>query len=503
MLNSYTNTKEPDILEVISDLSNDEVFTPPSFAKQILDLLPADVWKNPSLRWIDPFTKTGVFLREITKRLLVGLEEEIPDEQKRLEHILRNMVFGVAITELTSLISRRSLYCAKWANSEKSVVKFPSEQGNLIYPRVEHEFFRGRCSECLAAEAEHGGGAETENYAYALLHQAGRRFIEKEIGVKFDIVVGNPPYQSDDESDSPSSSPIYNLFVDQAMRLSPQYLSMIIPSRWMVGGKGLDSFRQTMLSDNRLVKIVDYQNAAEIFPQVGINGGICYFLWDAKHDGDCTVTSHFLGEERTALRKLNKFDVLLRDYRAESIVDKVASFESIEDLVSARKPFGLATNFSGHKISKPGDLPLLERVGKTWVTKADIQTGLDFVPSWKVAIRRAGSGREREKSAVDTVIFKPEVLGPNWVCTETFLLVGPLQSEDEANSVASYVATKFFRFLVSLRKAGQDAPRGTYKWVPRVTFDRLWTDEELVSKFGITDSEWQLIDSRIKEMVLG
>jgi len=501
MLHTYNNSKEPDILEVIADLSNDEVFTPPSVAKQLLDLLPANVWKDPSLRWVDPFTKTGVFLREITRRLLVGLKEEIPDEHQRLEHILRNMVYGVAITELTSLMSRRSLYCSRSANSDKSVVKFSTDQGNLIYHRIQHEFFRGRCSECLAAEAEHGGGIETENYAYALLHQEGRRLIEKEIGLKFDIVVGNPPYQSDDESDSPSSSPIYNLFVEQAMRLSPQYLSMIIPSRWMVGGKGLDSFRQAMLADRRIAKIIDYQNAAEVFPQVGINGGICYFLWDATHEGDCTVTSHFLGEEQTALRKLAKYDVLLRDYRAESIVDKVASLESMEDLVSARKPFGLATNFSGHKVSKPGDLPLLERAGKTWVTKTDIQTGLDLVPSWKVAVRRTGSGREREKSAVDTVIFRPEVLGPNWVCTETFLLIGPLQSEVQANSVASYVATKFFRFLVSLRKAGQDAPRGTYKWVPRVPFDRIWGDADLVKWFGLTDTEWQLIDSRIKEMV--
>lgn len=504
MRNTYSNFKEPDILEVISDLSNDEVFTPPSVAKQMLDLLPAEVWKNPSLRWIDPFAKTGVFLREITKRLLVGLEKEIPDEQQRLEHIMRNMVFGVAITELTSLMSRRSLYCSKWANSEKSVVKFPNKQGNLTYQRVEHEFFRGRCSECFAGESQHGGGPETENYAYALLHLEGRRFIDKEIGLKFDIVVGNPPYQMDSYG-SNRTLPLYNLFVNQAMALGPKHIVMIIPSRWMAGGLGLSEFRDQMLQDRGIRQLVDYPNAREVFPGVEIKGGVSYFHWQGDHSGTCLSTV-VRGDEKVGPheRDLSEFDVYVRDQRALSILRKVLAknHQSVTKILSVDKEFGWTSNFRDfEKTEVPDSVAIFynEKGSRLqgWISRNEVTKSAQLIDTWKVMVPKAGS--DGGQKLPDIVLGTPFVASSPSVCTQTYLFFA-LKSELEARNVEKFVKTKFFRFLVSLRKISQDATRSTYSWVPLLDFKKTWTDKDLASEFALDPHEIELIDKFVKEM---
>ena len=504
MLNSYGNTKEPDILEVISDLSNDEVFTPPSVAKQMLDLLPADVWGNPSLRWIDPFTKTGVFLREITKRLLAGLDKEIPDERQRLDHILRNMVFGVAITELTSLMSRRSLYCSKWANSDTSVVKLSTKQGNLLYQRVEHEFFRGRCSECFAGEFQHGGGPETENYAYALLHQEGRRWMEKEIGLNFDIVVGNPPYQMDSDG-SNRTLPLYNLFVNQAMALGPKHVLMIIPSRWMAGGLGLSEFRDQMLQDRRIRQLVDFPNAKEVFPGVEIKGGVSYFHWQADHSGTCSSTV-VRGDEVVGPyeRDLSEFDVFVRDQRALSILRKVLAKEnpSITKILSVDKEFGWTSNFRDFaKSEAPDSVPIFynEKGSRLqgWIARKEVTKSTSLIDTWKVMVPKAGS--DGGQKLPDIVLGTPFVASSPSVCTQTYLFFA-LNSELEARNVEKFVKTRFFRFLVSLRKISQDATRATYTWVPLLDFKKTWTDKELASEFELDPHEIELIASFVKEM---
>lgn len=510
MLNTYSNTKEPDILEVISDLSNDEVFTPPSVAKQMLDLLPADVWKNSSLRWIDPFTKTGVFLREITKRLLVGLKEEIPDEQQRLEHILRNMVFGVAITELTSLMSRRSLYCSKWANSEKSVVKFPSKQGNLIYQRVEHEFFRGRCSECGGASEEFSVDASRENFAYALLHQEGRRAIEREIGLKFDIIVGNPPYQMDADEAGQNINAIYNLFVEQAMALEPSHICMIIPSRWMAGGKRLDDFRDKMLKDQRFVSLVDYPNANELFPSVEIKGGVSYFLWSKTHQGACEVSSVRDGVRVGPIaRDLGEFDVFVRDSKALPILKKVLSAHQgpfLDSLTSTRDPFGpaLSSNLRAFRAEEDrltADIKChISQGGKRRLVFIDpklVTKNSTLVDVWKVLIPKAGS--DGGQKLPDVVIGKPLVAEPGEVCSMTYLVVGPVGDSLQAENLKSYLETKFARFLVSLRKISQNTTSSTYGWVPVLEWTQTWSDEELFDLFAISEDEVEYINSVVKE----
>ncbi len=500
---------QPDILEVISDLSNDEVFTPPKVANAVLDLLPDEVWSNPDLRWLDPGCKTGVFLREAARRLLVGLEPAIPDEDERLEHILRNMLFGVSVTELTSLMSRRTLYCSKNASGPHSAVQFPKSAGHIWMERVEHSYVKGRCSQCSASK-EQMEREGRDNHAYGFIHTAGRAAIDKEFHMKFDVIVGNPPYQMEADAAGQNIASIYNLFVEQAKALNPRYISMIIPSRWMAGGRGLDDFRAEMLADKRIRKLVDYPDSAELFPTVDIKGGICYFLRDRDNPGKCEVTHRRGGVAYGPVeRDLDEFDVLVRDSRAISILEKVLQHgeKPLSDVVTTRDPFGpaLTSNFKDYRL-KPhkNDLRLYMNQGasrgETWVDPKHVTRNHDLIQRWKVLVPKAGPGNSGGHVLPDMVLGRPVVAAPGSVCTLTFLAAGPLDSEAACLSVVAYLQTRFFRFLVSLRKPSQDAARTTYTWVPQQTWDRVWTDEELYEKYGITDEEQAYIAEMIREM---
>lgn len=498
---------KPDILEVIADLSNDEVRTPPRVANAMLDLLPEHVWANPDLRWLDPACKTGVFPREITKRLMVGLAKEIPDERERLEHILRDMVFGFAITELTALMSRRTVYCSKRADSEHSTVLLDTSSGHVWYERVEHSYLKGRCQECSASKRVEQ--SERDSHAYAFIHENGMEALSKEFDMKFDVIVGNPPYQMEADAAGQNIVPIYNRFVQQAMALDPRYVTMIIPSRWLAGGKWLDDFRSDMLGDRRIRVLVDYPNASELFPSVEIKGGVCYFLWDRDNPGACSTTmvrgSTVLGPTD---RDLAELDVFVRDSRALPILRKVLAHkdEALSDLVSARDPFGpaLSSNFKGYRKGKrqSGDLKLYMNTRtarvQRWVEPSVVTKNVDAVHKWKVLFPKAGS--DGGQKLPDVVLGKPLVAEPRSVCTLTYLFIGPFDEEGQAQSAISYVRTRFVRFLVSLRKISQDTTRGSFDWVPQQSWDREWNDEELYEKYGITDEEQAYIAEMVKEM---
>ena len=316
-----TQNYNPDVLNCLANLSNDEVFTPPELANKMLDLLPQELFQNPNTTFLDPFTKSGVFLREIVKRLDRGLEKLIPDRQERIDHILHHQVFGIAITELTSLLARRSVYCSKDARGKYSISKFSTSCGNIIYKNIKHTWVNGKCKYCGASQAVYDRGSEAEQYAYMFIHTDNpKQFFPN---MKFDVIVGNPPYQMEDGGNSRSSIPIYQLFVENAKKLDPQFLCMIIPSRWFTGGRGLNEFRSDMLNDKHIRTLVDYENFKDVFPGVDLAGGACYFLRSRDTTGECRVINCNSSFTNEAYRYLNEFDVFIRSNRALSIIRKV------------------------------------------------------------------------------------------------------------------------------------------------------------------------------------
>lgn len=518
--------RNPDVLTCIANLSNDEVFTPPEVANRMLDALAeawatgrngADLWADKSVRFLDPCTKSGVFLREITRRLTAGLADEIPDLTERVDHILTKQVFGIGITHLTSLLARRSAYCSKHSTGQHSIAQsFASDDGNVWFKRTEHVWLSDRCRFCGASRSAVDRGETLESHAYAFIHTDDvRAWLAEALGGKmqFDVIIGNPPYQMSGGGGGTNDSPIYHLFVRQAMMLEPQLLCMVIPSRWMAGGRGLSEFRAEFLGDQRVRKLVDYENAKDVFPTVGIGGGICYFIWNRDNPGLCDSVYHRNGiTVGPHPRMLNEFDVLVRDKRAVDVLRKVLSAgeRPFEELVSGDTPFGLATNFSDFaKGTKPkrGQLLLCANVGTTRVhgamTRSGVNKNVHLIDEWKLFLPVAGSGRERERSGMDLVLGPSLVGAPGSVCTQTYLVAGPLGSEREAERVASYLRTRLVRFLVSLRKPAQHVFRNMYRWVPVQPWNRVWTDAALYEKYGITTDEVAFIESLIRPMGQG
>ncbi len=511
--------RNPDVLTCIANLSNDEVFTPPEFANRMLDTLAeawaanhkgANLWADKSVKFLDPFTKSGVFLREITTRLTNGLEKEIPNLEKRVNHILTKQVFGIGITQITSLLARRSLYCSKHAQGEHSIANgFASDDGNIWFQRMEHTWGDTKCKFCGAPRAILDRDASQENYAYAFIHTNNIKTRLAEIfgePMQFDVIIGNPPYQMKGGAGGSSDSSIYHLFVEQAKKLEPKFLSMVVPSRWLAGGRGLDEFRKEMLSSSKLLKLVDFPVSSEVFPNVEVKGGICYFLWSNAHQGSCQVTVVRSGEEANSSRQLDEFDVFVRDPRAVGILRKVlkAGEKPITDILTADTPFGIATNFDGfHEKKKAGDIALhYVRSGKRdigFVPRTTITKNASLIDKWKVLVPKAGS--DGGQKIPDSVLGKPWLSPPPSVATQTFLAFCAT-SEEEAQSIESYYRTKFFRHLVSLRKLTQDALRPMYSWVPVQPWDRQWTDKALYKKYGLTKEEVDYIESVIRPMDL-
>ncbi|MGA8429894.1 MAG: Eco57I restriction-modification methylase domain-containing protein [Candidatus Sulfotelmatobacter sp.] len=527
--------RNPDVLTCIANLSNDEVFTPPEFANRMLDTLAeawaannggADLWADSSVRFLDPCTKSGVFLREITSRLNKGLAAQIPDLQKRVDHILTRQVFGIAITKITSLLARRSVYCSKSANGEHSIAKgFKNEAGNIWFERTEHKWADDRCKFCGAARSVFDRIEGLENHAYAFIHTNSIKTRLAEIfggNMQFDVVIGNPPYQLSDGGQGASAMPIYNKFVDQAKALDPRLLVMVIPARWLFGGRGLDSFRKSMVEDKRIRKLVDYPDSRQAFDSVDVAGGVCYFRWDRDNEGECeVVTTDLRDGQSTCVRSLLELgsDVFIRNNRSISILKKIALKETagkgvgiglppdkrFERQVSGQKPFGLRTFFRGEKQKKRADdVIVLQNGGRAWAKRKDITEGVELIDKWKVFTSKSSSEHagQADKNGTRRVLSLSGVLPPGSVVTETYVILGAYDSEIEARNCLSYVTTKFFRFLVATRTSAQDLPRVAYSLVPIQRFSQRWTDDKLHAKYDLSIDEIALIDATIRPMSL-
>lgn len=498
-----SNSYNPDVLSCIANLSSDEVFTPPQLVNRILDLLPEELWSNRKATFLDPGCKSGVFLREIAKRLDKGLEAQIPDRQTRINHIFKNQLFGLAITELTALLSRRSVYCSKAANGKYSVCEaFDKPDGNIRFGREGHVWDGTKCIYCGAPRTIFDRAEGLETHAYAFIHTDKPEEIFK---MKFDVIIGNPPYQMTGGAGGSSDSSIYHLFVQQALKLKPRYAVFITPSRWMAGGRGLDEFRAQMLNGGHLRSLTDFPDSGDAFPGVQIKGGVCYFLWDGAHSGACNVTRVAGGEQHVQPnRQLGEFDVFVRDERAVGILRKVLSKEepSVLGLVSGDTPFGIATNFENWTEKGGSGKIALHLINKGkritgFMKRGDIHKNADALDAWKVLVPEAyGAG----ESFPHQILGKEIVAAPPSACTQSYLVVAPFQSKRAAESFASYYRTRLFRFLVSLRKITQHALRSTYTWVPQQSWNRTWTDKLLYTKYGITRAEIAFIESMVRPM---
>jgi site-specific DNA-methyltransferase (adenine-specific) len=515
--------RNPDVLTCIANLSNDEVFTPPTLANRMLDTLAeawaakhagANIWSNKDIKFLDPCAKSGVFLREITSRLVKGLERAIPDLSERVDHILTKQVFGIGITHLTSLLARRSLYCSKHAAGEHSIAtSFESNDGNIWFKRQKHTWNESKCTFCGANKRDYDRGEGLETHAYAFIHtkKIKTRIAELFGGdMQFDVIIGNPPYQlgqSGGDSIGGFAMPIYQKFVQAAKSLDPHFVVMVTPSRWFAGGRGLDEYRSEMLADRRLRALVDFPDPAEAFPGTQIKGGVSYFLWDSTWNDACEVTTIYGGQQTSPSMKrlLSDYDVLVRRNEAVPILEKVLKankkdgFGNLGEKVSPIQPFSIRTNFKGKEkktgIKKP--VTLIGNNSETYIERADIPRNDAWIDEWKVLLGAAyGAG----DSFPHQIYNYPIIAGPGTACTETYLVIDRFKYEVRAKRFAAYLRTRFVRFLVSLRKYTQHLYNERFQFVPDLPMDQEWTDEMLFKKYGITKDEVAFIESMIRPM---
>ena len=490
--------RKPDVLTTFAHLSSDLIYTSPQYAKLGLNLLPNDIWRDKNIKILDPVCKSGSFLREATSKLIEGLEGQFKNKQDTINHILTKQIYGISCESLTALITRRTLYCSRVANGTMSICSgFDNEDGNIHYQEYSHHWVNGQCKYCGASLKKYDRDSKLEQYAFPFIHTEKP---DKIFDVKFDIIIGNPPYQLEDDGAGRSAKLIFHHFVNQAKKLNPKYLIMIIPSRWFTGGKGMDSFRETMLNDKRIRMIHDFPNSKDVFPGPSIRGGVCYFLWDRDNEGDCEVTTHIGDETNSMTRplKFNKTDVFIRDNKAIPIVERVVNsknFENIKKIISSRKPFGLETTFSDYTKTKQKDLAkyckIFANKNVGFIERKKVIQNNQWIDKFKVLVPYAiGSGDSR------TDKVNPILAELGTCCTETYLVFGPLDKK-ECENLISYINTKFFHFMLGIKKNTQHTTAQVYEFVPKVDLTKAYNDKILFDLYSLSEEERSYIEETV------
>lgn len=520
--------KDFDILNMLNSISNFEVFTPYDVALNMVNLIPIEVFKDPSSRFLDPAVKSGIFLREIVYKLvehlpnikhndsITGKTYDLSDPKQRVSHILRNMVYGIAISELTSYVSRRTLYGVMEANADKATEYLDSKikAGVLKIDRSEedHLDFNNFFDHTIFNTPDRVGYEREGNIFYPndettianedthhpFINDTDHKFINliKDGKMKFDVIIGNPPYQVNTNKNGAQARPIYNTFVEKALSLNPDYLTMIIPARWFSGGMGLNSFRDFMINQDKIREIVYFKNSNDCFNGVQIKGGICYFLYDKKHSGLCS----FNDGEINIKRKLNQFkDVLISDNKSISIINKIGNVNNLSELFSSISPFGLPTNFNGGDENKNNffDIKIYGTRKIFYINESEIKKQHKSFNKFKVLLPQASDG-----SGVYpiSVLGKPILANPKEVCTATYIVSGFFNNKTEAENYITYIKSKFVRYLISLLKNTQHLSKSKVCLVPIQDFNEEWTDEKLYKKYNLTEEEINHIEESIRPM---
>lgn len=436
-----------------------------------------DIFLNPEARILEMNSKSGLYPLYMAYSLyamkLPGPEDKLPLEQTQAlwQETVEQQIFVLCKTRMAESITRRTL------------VGYQDWTVNTTY--IPHLLER------------------MENDPQRLAKKLEKPETWRKNGepMTFDAIVGNPPYQIADGGNNASAMPVYQRFVELATTIEPHYASMIMPSRWYSGGRGLDDFRANIMNDTRMRVLYDYASSDYCFPGVDISGGICYFLWDKDYDGPCTVTNAESQIAHSVKRYLNEFPILVRSNAAISIIDKVArrKEQTLDTFVSSQKPFGLRT-FA--RPDENGDLTLRWNGGKGPISSDKVTGGTELIDKWKVIVSRVlyEHGGKADKNGQSRILSILEMLGPKEVCSETYIVVNSYDTEAEAAGLYSYLKTKFARFLIMQATSSIMITRGCFMFVPVQNFAEEWTDEKLYKKYELTEDEIAFIESTIRVM---
>ena len=447
-----------------------------------------DIFLNPDARILEMNSKSGLYPLYMAYSLyamkLPGPEDKLPLEQTQAlwQETVEQQIFVLCKTRMAESITRRTL------------VGYQDWTVNTTY--IPHLLER----------------MEKDPQRLAKKLQRTDTWGKEGQPMKFDAIVGNPPYQEDTGGGSAANvaakqaRPVYNLFVDQAKTMQPHYISMIMPARWYAGGIGLNDFRNEMLNDPHLIRLTDFVNSKDCFSTVDIAGGICYFLWDRDKEEVCEVTNVSGLERHTMRRNLNEFgEIFIRSNESLSIIHKVLSRSEhfLTDRVQPIDAFGFPSAARGEKEPFDGCISLIHSQGTGYIKRSDVKKNAELIDKYKATISilvpcngEVGIDPSKGYKAITT----PRIEVPGEVNTFSYLVLGAFDTEAEIKNYKQYLMCKFTRFMLRLTYSSMHIARANFVFVPDQDFTEEWTDEKLYKKYELTEDEIAFIESTIRVM---